>query len=65
MSAEQRRETHQDRSQPLVESSKLGWPKARPGRPEAIMAESIRYALSRWRGAAHFVNDGRMNDFDV
>jgi transposase len=59
--AETRRVARQKRARPLVEDLKL-WLEARlkevAGR--SPIAEAIRYALSRWIGLTHFLDDGRI-----
>src|SRR4029077_4703292 len=60
-SAEERRLTRQQRSRPLAETFEQ-WLRAKFAliSQKSDLAEAIRYALSRWEGLTHFIDDGRI-----
>jgi transposase len=60
-SAEKRREARQQKSRPLIEELEP-WLHAKLAliSQKTKLAEAIRYALSRWEGLTHFLDDGRI-----
>ena len=58
-SAEERRITRQQKSRPLANTFEQ-WLRAKLGliSQKGKLAEAIRYALSRWEGLTHFIEDG-------
>jgi transposase len=60
-SAEERRTTRQERSQPIVEALHA-WLTAQLARVsgKSALAEAIRYALRHWTGLVLFLDDGRL-----
>jgi hypothetical protein len=61
LSADERRQTRQRRSKPLVDALRL-WLEAQLAAVsgKSTIAVAIRYALSRWDGLARFLDDGRV-----
>ena len=65
--ADERRVVRQDRSRPIIEGLEP-WLRAKLAliSQKTKLAEAIRYALSRWNGLTHFLEDGRIEiDFNV
>jgi transposase len=60
-SAEERRAVRQEKSRPILQSFEP-WLRAKLAliSQKTKLAEAIRYALSRWDGLCHFVEDGRI-----
>jgi transposase len=59
--AEERRAVRQDRSRPIIDDLEP-WLHAKLAliSQKTKLAEAIRYALSRWNGLTHFLDDGRI-----
>ncbi|WP_144440064.1 IS66 family transposase [Methylobacterium sp. AMS5] len=59
---DERRAVRQDRSRPVVVALEP-WLTAKLGRisQKSKLAEAIRYALGRWAGLSHFLDDGRID----
>ena len=59
--ADERRSLRQARSRPVIEALEL-WLRAKLEivSQKGKLAEAIRYALSRWEGLSHFLDDGRI-----
>ena len=62
LSADERRQSRQRRSKPLVDALRL-WLEAQLAAVsgKSTIAAAIRYALSRWDGLARFLDDGRID----
>jgi transposase len=62
--ADERRTVRKQKSRPLVDTLEP-WLRAKLGliSQKSKLAEAIRYALSRWEGLTHFIDDGRI-EFD-
>ena len=60
-SAQERQTIRQARTRPILEAMKA-WleAKLRVVSGKSTVADAIRYALSRWEGLIHFVDDGRI-----
>src|ERR1700681_1978265 len=60
-SADERRALRQQKSRPLVDALEP-WLRAKLAliSQKSKLAEAIRYALSRWEGLTHFIDDGRV-----
>jgi len=60
-SAEERRAVRQERSRPIIDQLEP-WLRGKLAliSQKTKLAEAIRYALSRWEGLAHFLDDGRI-----
>jgi transposase len=60
-SAEERRAVRQERSRPIIDDLEA-WLRAKLAliSQKSKLAESIRYALSRWEGLSRFLDDGRI-----
>ena len=61
LSADERRAVRQDRSRPITDDLEP-WLRAKLAliSQKTKLAEAIRYALSRWNGLTHFLDDGRI-----
>ena len=59
--ADERRAVRQEKSRPITDELKL-WLRAKLAliSQKTKLAESIRYALSRWEGLTRFIDDGRI-----
>lgn len=59
--AEERRAIRQDKSKPIIDDLQ-SWLRAKLAliSQKTKLAEAIRYALSRWDGLSHFLDDGRI-----
>ena len=59
--ADERRSTRRARSRPVIEALEP-WLRAKLEivSQKGKLAEAIRYALSRWEGLSHFLDDGRV-----
>lgn len=59
--ADERRAVRQEKSRPIIDKFEP-WRRARLDliSQKTRLAEAIRYALSRWQGLTHFIDDGRI-----
>jgi hypothetical protein len=60
-SSEERRTARQERSRPVIDALQL-WLREKLAlvSQKSKLAEAIRYALARWAGLGHFLDDGRV-----